>query len=60
MTQDEILDRYDAWKAHRQELFDYEAEHGFFPESDAMFHSDDEAVELLDALVDAIRYGDEP
>lgn len=45
----ELLRRYDAWREDRDDAMSYEAIHGHFPNGD-LFYSDDEAVELADAL----------
>lgn len=53
MTMDEVLDRYDDWTSYR--------EHHGTPGSPSRAQEwiNDTAIELLDALVDTIRYGDE-
>jgi hypothetical protein len=54
MTQDELLDRYDKWAAERAALFEHEADTGEFL-ADEVHATEDDAVELLHALVDTIR-----
>lgn len=51
----QLLTRYDNWQADRAALFDEESETGHFPHPDAAAHSDDDGVELLHAIVAAIR-----
>jgi hypothetical protein len=47
---DEILARARAWQEHRQVMFDREAE-GYEPHPDELHASDDEAVEIVHALL---------
>lgn len=50
MTYREWEQRVRSWSEERRDLLSYEEQHGHFPQSDAMFHNDDEAVELLYAI----------
>lgn len=45
----DLLARYDAWRAHRDEAMNHEATHGRFPAGD-LFASDDEGCALADEL----------
>lgn len=43
------LDRYAAWREHRDDALSYEAQHGRFPDGD-LFASDDEGCALADEM----------
>lgn len=49
-----LFDRYDRWQSRRQALSEAEAS-GDFPDPDDWHDSDDEAVDLLVALIDLLR-----
>lgn len=49
-----LLERYEAWSAQRQAIFDVEGETGVL-DHDAIHNNEDDACDLLDKLAEALK-----